>query len=100
MGRLFLFVQRPNFLSKRILKEKILSALVLSFLVVSATFIPLENVWNGFRKANSYYCRFSFVISFFIIYLAAAYLEKSVKFFHKKMVQIHCMYVGLCRITV
>ena len=93
-GTFVLICAAAYFLSKRSLKEKILSALVLSFLVVSATFIPLENVWNGFRKANSYYCRFSFVISFFIIYLAAAYLEKSVKFFHKKWFRsIVCMWV-------
>lgn len=73
------------FISKRSRKDKILSGILLLFLIVSVTFIPLENVWNGFRKANSYYCRFSFVLSFFILYLAAAFLEKSKGLFSKKI---------------
>lgn len=95
-GTFVLFCTAAYFLSKRSLKEKFLSAVMMIFLVVSATFIPLENVWNGFRKANSYYCRFSFIISFFIIYLAAAYLEKGAKLFYKKWFRsIVCVWLSV-----
>lgn len=95
-GTFVLFCVVAYFLSKRNLKEKVLSAVLMIFLVVSATFIPLENVWNGFRKANSYYCRFSFIIVFFIIYLAAAYLEKGAKFIHKKWFKsVVCVWVSV-----
>lgn len=43
--------------------------------ILCAAFVPLENVWNGFRTVFSYYCRFSFVISFFILYIAAVFLS-------------------------
>ena len=56
-------------------KEKIWSVVYLAFFIVCAVFIPLENVWNGFRKVASYYCRFSFIISFFCIYLASVFLS-------------------------
>lgn len=55
-------------------KTKLWTAGYLIFFIFSAVFIPFENIWNGFRNVYSYYCRFSFVISFFIIYLAAAFL--------------------------
>lgn len=63
---------------KQNLKSKIWTLGYLLFFILCAVFIPLENVWNGFRKVASYYCRFSFVISFFIIYIAAVFLSSFV----------------------
>ena len=60
---------------KRPAREKLWTLGYLSFLVFCTVFIPLENIWNGFRKVSSYYCRFSFIISFFIIYLAGTFLS-------------------------
>jgi uncharacterized membrane protein YfhO len=55
------------------IKVKVVAILMLVMLVASAIFIPTENIWNGFRKVSSYYCRFSFVISFFMVHIAAAF---------------------------
>ena len=64
------------FLSRReLFKAKIWTLCYLLFFLLCATFIPLENIWNGFRNVFSYYCRFSFVISFFILYVAATFLS-------------------------
>lgn len=60
---------------KQTLKAKLWTLGYLLFFILCATFIPLENIWNGFRNVYSYYCRFSFVISFFIIYIAATFLS-------------------------
>lgn len=67
------------FFSRKInLKAKFWTLGYLLFFILCATFVPLENIWNGFRKVSSYYCRFSFVISFFIIYIAAIFLSSLV----------------------
>lgn len=66
---LYIFSQRVQ------LKDKLVSIFLLVFLIFSAVFLPTENIWNGLRKVASYYCRFTFVISFFMLYLAACYLE-------------------------
>lgn len=65
------------FLSRKFTrKEKLFGGIMMGFLVFSAVFMPLENVWNGFRTVASYYCRFSFIICCFMGYLAAGFLEK------------------------
>lgn len=95
-GSFVLLCACAYFVSKKSLKRKLLSGLFLLFLIMSATFIPLENIWNGFRKANSYYCRFSFMISFFIICLAAAFLQNTNIILRKRIVkQIVCVWVGV-----
>ena len=66
----------------------------IAFFVICAVFIPLENVWNGFRKVASYYCRFSFIISFFMIYIASVFLSEFLinkKKMIKNMVMIICL---------
>ena len=75
-------------------KEKIWSVIYIAFFVICAVFIPLENVWNGFRKVASYYCRFSFIISFFMIYIASVFLSEFLinkKKMIKNMVMIICL---------
>ena len=82
--------------SKRKYKERIWSLGYLIFLIFCTVFIPLENIWNGFRKVASYYCRFSFVVSFFIIYLAAVFLSSFVINRRK----LNCVFVtGCCIFT-
>lgn len=63
---------------KQNLKAKLWTLGYLLFFILCATFVPLENIWNGFRTVSSYYCRFSFVISFFILYIAAVFLSSFV----------------------
>ena len=60
---------------KQNLKAKLWTLGYLLFFILCAAFVPLENVWNGFRTVFSYYCRFSFVISFFILYIADVFLS-------------------------
>ena len=78
------------FFSKRQSKKnRITSVIFLGFFFISACFIPFENIWNGFREANSYYCRFSFVISFFMLFLASAFLQNnSFRILRKKGVRL------------
>lgn len=95
-GSFVLVCATGYFLLKRNRRKKSMSAIVLLFLVISVTFVPLENIWNGFRKANSYYCRFSFLVSFFIIYLAASFLENSPAVFKRKTFKcVICVFVGI-----
>lgn len=49
--------------------EKIYSAIFLLIMFLSGYVFAIENVWNGFRRADSYYCRFGYLIIFTIIYL-------------------------------
>ena len=82
--------------SKRKYKERIWSLGYLIFLIFCTVFIPLENIWNGFRKVASYYCRFCVVVSFFIIYMAAVFLYS----FLIKSRKIKCVLVtGCCIFT-
>ena len=75
-GSIALLAMVGYFISrKRKWREKLWSLIYLAFLIFCTVFIPLENIWNGFRKVSSYYCRFSFIISFFIIYLAAVFFS-------------------------
>ena len=71
-------------------REKVYSGIFLIFLIFSASFIPFENVWNGFRRVASYYCRFSFVICFLMIYLAAMFLNTKSKIKIPRIVVIGC----------
>lgn len=60
------------FINKRIGKrEKVAAAVLLGFLVISTWFAPLDRIWLGFRDGNSFYCRFTFLISAVLITVAA-----------------------------
>ena len=75
-------------------KEKIWAVIYIAFFVICAVFIPLENVWNGFRKVASYYCRFSFIISFFMIYIASVFLSEFLvdrKRIIKNLIMLSCL---------
>ena len=78
------------FLCKRIpLKEKIASGVFLGFMLVSCWLMPLECIWNGLRYAWSYYCRFSFLVIFLFLFIAASALER-VDFEKDKQMLIGC----------
>ena len=78
---------------KQNLKAKLWTLGYLLFFILCATFVPLENIWNGFRTVSSYYCRFSFVISFFILYIAAVFLSSFVlkKYYLNNILAVLCM---------
>lgn len=58
------------------IREKILSALFLLIMLISGSFFAIENMWNGFRRADSFYCRFGYLIIFVIIYLGLKGMEE------------------------
>lgn len=60
------------FLSRKVQKkEKILSLVSVLFMFVSCWFVPLDCVWSGMRLAASFRFRYSFVVVFLVLYLAA-----------------------------
>ncbi len=52
-------------------KKALISSVLLVFMLSSVLFKPFENIWNGFRVAESYFCRFSFLQTWILIYFAA-----------------------------
>ena len=76
-GSIILVLVISYFFNRNItVKERIINGILLGLLIFSANFIPLENIWNGFRKVASYYCRFSFVVIMFLILIAGKNIEK------------------------
>ncbi len=60
------------FLTKKVeIKEKILSAVATLFMFVSCWFMPLDCIWSGMRHVASYRFRYSFIVVFLVVYLAA-----------------------------
>lgn len=51
-------------------KEKILSILMMIFLFLSLTFNPFYLAWHGFENPTYFEGRFSFIISFYMLFLA------------------------------
>lgn len=59
------------FLLPRIsLREKLAAGALLVVLICSFYFVPLNLIWHGLAYPNSYLYRYSFVMSFFLLYLA------------------------------
>ncbi len=76
-GLLMLLLVMFYFVSRKIsAREKAVSGIFLGFMLVSCWLLPLECIWNGLRYAYSYYCRFSFLVIFLFLCIAAAGLEK------------------------
>lgn len=74
------------FLTKKTIAKKIRIsyALLLLFLIFSCWFLPIQNIWNGFRFAYSYFYRFSYIICLLILIMAAYFLESEADFFYSK----------------
>lgn len=53
------------------LRERLANAAVLAILAASLLLSPLDKVWHLFQRPNWFPFRYSFVVSFFLIYLAA-----------------------------
>ena len=59
------------FLLRKIsLREKLAAGALFLVLVCSFYFVPMNLVWHGMAYPNSYLYRYSFVMSFFLLYLA------------------------------
>lgn len=58
------------FTNKKIsVKERVISLAFLMIMYGSGFIYAIENIWNGFRRADSFFCRFGYLIIFFLIYL-------------------------------
>lgn len=51
-------------------KEKIISIIILLLLLLSSILLPLKYMWHGFSYTNFFNNRFSFIISFYLIFIA------------------------------
>ncbi len=70
-GVLTLVLVPAFFMSKKFTaKERIWSALLIIVLVASFIVSTLDLIWHGFQRPNWLNCRFSFMLSFFLIVLA------------------------------
>lgn len=71
-GILFLGFFFYYFVSGQVkMKEKILSVLAVLFMFASCWLVPLDCIWSGMRYAGTYRFRYSFVVIFLVLYLAA-----------------------------
>ena len=71
-GVLILFFLLLYFFQGKILvRQKIASVLVLLILMISCYVTECSMVWHGFAKPNGFEYRFSFVVSFFFIWIGA-----------------------------
>ena len=58
-------------------RERIATFVLFAFLVISTCYAPLDRIWCGLRDGTSFYCRFSYLISAVMIFMAARFLECS-----------------------
>lgn len=71
-GLIFLAFCFYYFLSgRRTFKEKIVSILVVLLMFASCWLVPLDCIWSGLRQVQSFAFRYSFVVTFLVLYLAA-----------------------------
>jgi uncharacterized membrane protein YfhO len=61
-----------NRISKR---EKVAAALFLGIMIASTWLVLGDRIWLGLRDGNSFYCRFSFLVSAVLLFCAARALE-------------------------
>lgn len=58
------------FITKEIkIKEKVLALLAVGFMFTSCWLIPLDCIWSGMRYAGTYRFRYSFIVTFLVLYL-------------------------------
>lgn len=57
-------------------QKKVSVCLLLIFMVASAWIVALDYVWCGFRQANGFYCRTTFLTCFLFTYTAAFALKQ------------------------
>lgn len=71
-GLIFLAFFFYYFISgRRSIKEKMISAFVTVVMFTSCWLVPLDCIWSGFRQVQSFAFRYSFVVTFLVLYLSA-----------------------------
>lgn len=74
-GTAFLILTIAYFCCKKIMmRHRVYSAFFVAAMFLSVYVRPLENIWNGMRYATSYFCRFSYVATFPILFLGMYFL--------------------------
>lgn len=74
-GTAFLILTVAYFSFQKIkLRHRVYSAIFLGVMFLSVYVRPLENIWNGMRYATSYFCRFSYVSTFPVLFLGMYFL--------------------------
>lgn len=64
------------FLSDKIGKrEKVAAGVFIGFMVFSTWYAPFDRIWLGLRDGNSFYCRFTFLVSALFLFVAARALS-------------------------
>lgn len=77
MGMLVVLLCFLYFLNRAFSKrERAVTGLLTVFMLFSTCFYPLEKIWNGLRSVYSYYCRFTFLVGFLLLYIAARSLTQ------------------------
>lgn len=70
-GCIALLLAVAFFLQRRVpLREKLAAGVLLLVLLLSFYLVPLNLIWHGLQEPNGYFYRNSFVLSFFLLYLA------------------------------
>lgn len=76
-GVIFFLFFLYYFLSRQVKRqEKILSGLAVLFMFVSCWFVPLDCIWSGVRRVASFRFRYSFMVIFLVLYIAARGIEE------------------------
>ena len=57
-------------------REKIAAGILIGFMVVSTWYAPFDRIWLGLRDGNSFYCRFAFLVSALLLFVAARALSE------------------------
>ena len=96
VGSFVLFGFLLFFLNKNIKsKTRIVSLVITAFLILSLCFEPLDLLWHGMQFPVWYPYRFSFVVSFWMIYLAAINYQHSLDVSATKIVFLALIYAGI-----
>ena len=89
-GTLLLLLIPLFFLARKIsLKQKISAALVIGFMLISFNLNGLDFIWNGMHYPNQLPYRYAFLLTFFLLTLAAETLPHLAEFSRQT-------WVGLC----
>ena len=75
--------------------EKKYIGLMLAFLIAGCFFKPLENIWNGFRFAASYFYRFSYLATIMLIYTAVYGICRKENWKCEKIVKVVAGIIGI-----
>ncbi len=64
------------FLPKGNRKEKLVGGVLVGIMVASTFFVPIENIWCGFRFEYSYYYRFAYITLMSLLFVSAMSMKK------------------------